>query len=719
MRAGKGHSSQILAMILSLILAAGSLIMPVFGEQTTQNAEESIAVEAGNESEDEAAEAGASEDVEDVSENKKESAEESTEEENKANEGAESSDFSEDEGLNQSSGDTVEQPADDSNDNEGVSNDNTVEADSSEQSAADSDTDAVLEDNLDEANDEQDTQNQSSEEISEEPAEGAVSTEAQYEDAGDLDPISIEDAEVTGITDKIYDGSEQTQTLVVKYGDETLVEDQDYEVSYYNNIEVGTATVIITGIGSYTGTIEKPFSIKRVGWYRVLDEDWNEYYWHYADENGKDVTGWKLIGGKWYYFYNSGVMATGTEYIDGSYYLFTDSGAMFTGWHKDSYGYWYYYLDSGKQASGWQKIGGKWYYFDDYMYSGDEYQIDGAYYRFSGSGAMFTGWYKNSEGEWYYYLSSGKRASGWAKIDGKWYYFEDWCGMVTGEHYIDVSYYRFSGSGAMFTGWYKKSYTNWYEWYYYLPSGKRVIGWAKINDKWYYFREWSGMVTGGHSIDGSNYRFSDSGAMITGWYKESYSDWSLWYYYLSSGKEARGWQKICGKWYYFDPEMVSDRVEIIGGKGYKFAKSGYLMYANTTGWVKIYDGNGNLDYAYYVSSGGALAVGWKKIGGKWYYFDTYNCEMQNDEWPETINNKGYFFRSNGVMQGEAGGWIKRDDYYWYYANKGGSLVTGWKKINGKWYYFDADGGYYMYRGGTYKINQRSYTFDDNGVCKNK
>ena len=34
-------------------------------------------------------------------------------------------------------------------------------------------------------------------------------------------------------------------------------------------------------------------------------------------------------------------------------------------------------------------------------------------------------------------------------------------------------------------------------------------------------------------------------------------------------------------------------------------------------------------------------------------------------------------------------------------------------------HFDANGGYYMYRGGTYKINQRSYTFDDNGVCKNK
>ena len=708
MRAGKGHSSQILAMILSLILAAGSLMMPVFGEQTTQNAEESIAVEADNGSED-AAEAAES--LEDAGETEQESVNEASEDESERNAEAEASDLSEDEELNQSSEDAAEQTADDQNENEAVSDDNTAEAGSSEQSAVDSDADTAEED-FDDTTDSQDTRSQSSEEISEEPVQGTVSTEAQYEDAGDLDPISIEDAEVTGITDKAYDGSEQTQTLVVKYGEQTLEEGQDYTISYVNNIEIGTATVIITGIGSYTGTIEKNFSIIRVGWYRVLDEDWYEYYWHYADENGKDVTGWKLIGGKWYYFYNTGVMATGREYIDGSNYLFTDSGAMYTGWYQEDW-FWYYYLPSGKRAIGWQLISGKWYYFDrsGEMVTGEQ-NINGTNYLFTDSGAMYTGWYQEY-GYWYYYLSSGKRASGWAKIKGIWYYFDDYM-YSGGIHYIDDDCYWFSNSGAMITGWYKDSDG---DWYYFLPSGKRASGWAKIKGIWYYFGSYM-YSDGEYYIDNAYYRFNKSGAMFTGWYKDSDGDWN---YYLSSGKMATGWQKISGKWYYFGKYgwMEKDCIEIIGGKGYKFAKSGYLMYANTTGWVKIYDGNGNLDYAYYVSSGGALAVGWKKIGGKWYYFDTYNCEMENDEWPETINNKGYFFRSNGVMQGEAGGWIKRDDYYWYYANKGGSLVTGWKKINGKWYYFDADGGYYMYRGGTYKINQKSYTFDDNGVCKNK
>ena len=40
-----------------------------------------------------------------------------------------------------------------------------------------------------------------------------------------------------------------------------LVEGKDYTVSYANNINVGTATVTITGKGNYTGTITKTFKI--------------------------------------------------------------------------------------------------------------------------------------------------------------------------------------------------------------------------------------------------------------------------------------------------------------------------------------------------------------------------------------------------------------------------------------------------------------------------
>lgn len=40
------------------------------------------------------------------------------------------------------------------------------------------------------------------------------------------------------------------------------VPEHNYTVSYQNNRQVGTATVTITGVGNYRGSITKSFSIK-------------------------------------------------------------------------------------------------------------------------------------------------------------------------------------------------------------------------------------------------------------------------------------------------------------------------------------------------------------------------------------------------------------------------------------------------------------------------
>lgn len=52
-------------------------------------------------------------------------------------------------------------------------------------------------------------------------------------------------------------------TIVYKYSDKetTLVENKDYTLLYENNIEPGEAKVTITGIGNYTGVVEKNFTI--------------------------------------------------------------------------------------------------------------------------------------------------------------------------------------------------------------------------------------------------------------------------------------------------------------------------------------------------------------------------------------------------------------------------------------------------------------------------
>lgn len=71
----------------------------------------------------------------------------------------------------------------------------------------------------------------------------------------------ISAATVSGISNSVYTGSPITYELTIKLNNSTLVEDTDYSVTYANNENAGTATVTITGIGKYVGTIKKSFTI--------------------------------------------------------------------------------------------------------------------------------------------------------------------------------------------------------------------------------------------------------------------------------------------------------------------------------------------------------------------------------------------------------------------------------------------------------------------------
>lgn len=51
-----------------------------------------------------------------------------------------------------------------------------------------------------------------------------------------------------------YDGTAKTPNVIVKAENKVLTKDVDYEVKYTNNVEAGTATVIVTGIGNYKGS---------------------------------------------------------------------------------------------------------------------------------------------------------------------------------------------------------------------------------------------------------------------------------------------------------------------------------------------------------------------------------------------------------------------------------------------------------------------------------
>ena len=77
--------------------------------------------------------------------------------------------------------------------------------------------------------------------------------------------IDIADADVTltGATaaDLVYDGTEKRPGVILRIGGQTRTIDVDYTVEYQDNVNQGTATVVITGIGILRGTYTTTFDI--------------------------------------------------------------------------------------------------------------------------------------------------------------------------------------------------------------------------------------------------------------------------------------------------------------------------------------------------------------------------------------------------------------------------------------------------------------------------
>ncbi|EPB8167433.1 HNH/ENDO VII family nuclease [Clostridium perfringens] len=98
---------------------------------------------------------------------------------------------------------------------------------------------------------------------------------------------------------------------------------------------------------------------------------------------------WVNKDGKWYY-YENGKMVTGWKLVDGEWYYLGSDGVIVTGWIELG-GIWYYLSDSGAMVKGWQTISGKTYYFNDsgHMLTGKQV-IDGKNYEFNGSGQLIS-----------------------------------------------------------------------------------------------------------------------------------------------------------------------------------------------------------------------------------------------------------------------------------------------------------------------------------------
>ena len=292
--------------------------------------------------------------------------------------------------------------------------------------------------------------------------------------------------------------------------------------------------------------------------------------WYYANSNGElKVNTWYLENGKWYYFDEDGVMVTGIRGIGNKYYFFDyNTGVMKTGWIKDTYEYgdtieeyWFYANSNGElYLDKWLKSGSNWYYFTPWgeMATGFEVIGDKTYYFDTKTGAMKTGWFKETYHyedtpvvEWYYASSSGEiYIDKWLKDGSNWYYFNSWGEMETGPNKINGKLYLFKENGALANaGW--QSYKG--DWYYTNKDGIAYTGWKQINGTWYYLNEFNGaMYTGVLNLDGKLFYLNENGSWNTkqGWVEDKDGNW---FYVNGNGTLKTGWAQIGGIWYYFNP----------------------------------------------------------------------------------------------------------------------------------------------------------------------
>lgn len=269
-------------------------------------------------------------------------------------------------------------------------------------------------------------------------------------------------------TEYVANGTLRKPAVTVKDGTKTLVKGTDYTVSYSNNKVAGLAKATITGKGNYKGTVTKYFNITpaKSGWFS------SNGYWYYK-YSSRLASGWKTINGVKYYFNpTTKRMSTGLKTLAGKKYYFDSSGAMVKNAWRKHQGSWYYLGTTGAAKSGWLSSGGVRYYLDPddkQMVTGLRV-IGGKAYSFNSAGVMEANCWRNYDGHWYCFASSGAARSGWVAYGSDWYWFDSIGKGACNEGRLIGGDYAFFDDNGVWT----KS----------LPKG--TTGWVRVKKAYYY-----------------------------------------------------------------------------------------------------------------------------------------------------------------------------------------------------------------------------------------
>ena len=185
--------------------------------------------------------------------------------------------------------------------------------------------------------------------------------------------------------------------------------------------------------------------------------------------------------------------------------------------------------------------------------------------------------------------------------------------------------------------------------------------------------------------------------------------------------KKEGWVLEENHWRFYENNAPVLNWKKIQGKWYYFNKDGIMLsdtifdgYILTSSGAMVDSGWSKLqDKWYYANAYGKISQQkWDKIGDVWYYFDQDGVMLSN-----TIFD-GYLFTNSGAMAENS--WVKQDGQWYYSLSSGKVIKNKWDKISGTWYYFNKDatmasnqwqGSYYLKASGA--MAEKEWIFDKN------
>ena len=152
--------------------------------------------------------------------------------------------------------------------------------------------------------------------------------------------------------------------------------------------------------------------------------------------------------------------------------------------------------------------------------------------------------------------------------------------------------------------------------------------------------------------------------------------------------------------------LIKTELNKSGEKAMGIKDINYVLYHDTTGVRTVAKATARNGNSLSSNIKKAESNGWVKTEMGWMYKE--NGKLVTG-WKQ-IDGKWYYFESIGVMQT---GW-KQVSGKWYYLHTDGAMRTDWKQIGGKWYYFHTDGAM---RTDWKQIDGKWYYFHTDGAMR--